>query len=268
MATNKIRSTLDRTGDAFGLATRDLGTRVEELRAQASRVLARTGTASADDRLQEAQMNEDPMSRLKGSSRLPMSQDSWPPALRAIAVVGGVLGVLGLTRRMMGAGSAEQAITVHKTIYINATPDSIFDLWSKYENFPRFMSHVQEVRDLGNGRSHWIVSGPAGTPVEWDATLTESRRPEVLAWQSDPGSTVENAGMIRFEPEGNGTRVTVHLSYTPPAGALGHAVAALFRADPKQQMDDDLMRMKAFIETGNPPQDAAKPGAQAPTTLH
>ncbi|MGQ0547505.1 MAG: hypothetical protein ACT4P3_19600 [Betaproteobacteria bacterium] len=46
--------------------------------------------------------------------------------------------------------------------------------------------------------------------------------------------------------------------YVPPAGALGHAVAALFGADPKSEMDADLMRMKTMLETGRPPHDAAR----------
>jgi hypothetical protein len=48
------------------------------------------------------------------------------------------------------------------------------------------------------------------------------------------------------------------MSYVPPAGVLGHAVAALFGADPKQDMDDDLLRLKTFIETGITPHDAAE----------
>jgi hypothetical protein len=53
------------------------------------------------------------------------------------------------------------------------------------------------------------------------------------------------------------TVVDVRLSYYPPAGAVGHAIASLFGADPKSEMDDDLMRMKSFIETGHQPHDAA-----------
>jgi uncharacterized membrane protein len=51
----------------------------------------------------------------------------------------------------------------------------------------------------------------------------------------------------------------VRLNYNPPAGAIGHAVAGLFGADPKTEMDQDLVRMKTLIETGNPPHDAADP---------
>ena len=60
-------------------------------------------------------------------------------------------------------------------------------------------------------------------------------------------------------PSAGGTRIRVRLSYIPPAGAFGHAVASIFGADPKSEMDADLMRMKSMIETGNPPHDAARP---------
>jgi uncharacterized membrane protein len=76
---------------------------------------------------------------------------------------------------------------------------------------------------------------------------------------------------VHFEPSGSGTRVTVHMEYSPPAGALGHALASLFNGNPKRQMDEDLMRMKEFIETGVPPHDAAQPSMQVgitPVDLH
>jgi uncharacterized membrane protein len=48
------------------------------------------------------------------------------------------------------------------------------------------------------------------------------------------------------------------MTYSPPAGAIGHAAAKILRADPKKEMDDDLARAKTFLETGRPPHDAAK----------
>jgi uncharacterized membrane protein/uncharacterized protein YwbE len=229
--------------------------------------------------------------------RSTLMQETWPPALRAAAALGGgALGIYGLRRRspanallaaiglglmargmmnmpltrMLGiaprTAADRQAIHLQKTIYIAAPPETVFDLWSNYENFPHFMSNVQKVRDLGNGRSHWIVNGPAGTQVEWDAVLTESRRPEILAWKSEPASPVQHTGRVRFEPADDGTRVNVEMSYSPPAGILGHALASLFNGSPKKQLDEDLLRMKTFIERGVPPHDAAKPGAVRPDT--
>jgi uncharacterized membrane protein len=79
---------------------------------------------------------------------------------------------------------------------------------------------------------------------------------------------VAHEGIIHFEPDGaGGTRVHIKFSYNPPAGAIGHAVAALLGEDPKSMMDADLARMKTLIETGNPPRDAAQPIHRAPDAM-
>jgi uncharacterized membrane protein len=258
------------------------------------------GVTGVDDNL-DVHATPNGISSLQGEGRSGSSwsalQDSWPPGMRAAALIGGgILGLLAwrrsspsralLTAISMGlmarsavnrpllAASDSRGAHIHqnKTIHIGAPIESVFDAFSQYENFPQFMSHVKEVRDLGNGRSHWIVTGPAGMSAEWDAILTKSERPECLAWCSEAGSLVQNAGEIHFEQEEGGTRVSIHTWYRPPAGALGHMVASLFGRDPKHQMDDDLMRMKAYIEHGTPPRDAAQRmrmhAGQASSMLH
>ncbi|GIZ50486.1 SRPBCC family protein [Noviherbaspirillum aridicola] len=225
----------------------------------------------------------------QGGRQRGLARSAWPPGWRAAAVAaGGTLAALGLSSRnparmlsavagmglvarglsnaslLQAAGLREGGgVLMHKTIHIDAAPEAVFDLWSKVEDFPRFMSHVREVRNLGNGRSHWKVTGPGGMTLEWDARVTASEPPRLLAWESETGASVRNRGTIRFEPEGGGTRVSVQLSYQPPSGLIGHAVARLLHGDPKRQMDDDLMRMKQFLETGQIPHDASRPGQGA-----
>lgn len=165
---------------------------------------------------------------------------------------GGLLSSL-LGNRSQGRG---QRIDLEKTIRIDASPEDVYELWTNYENFPRFMSHVVEVRDTGRRRSHWVVQGPAGSQFEWDAVLTEQSKGKRLAWRSEPGAQIANEGAITFEPHRGGTLVTVRLSYTPPAGIVGHGLAVLLGSDPKRQMDDDLARMKHFVERGVIPRDA------------
>jgi uncharacterized membrane protein len=174
---------------------------------------------------------------------------------------------LGLLAALAGAGLLVrgerqqsrhgQAIQVEKTIDLKATPETVFDIWSRYESFPQFMSNVIEVRDLGDQRSHWIVKGPAGTSLEWDSVMTENIRPSVLSWRSEPGAVVEHEGTVRIEAREDGARATVRMVYRPPAGALGQGVAALLGRDPRSELEQDLMRMQQFIESGVPPRDAA-----------
>jgi uncharacterized membrane protein len=166
--------------------------------------------------------------------------------------------VLGDAVTKMRGSSMGGGIEFRKGIRINAPVDEVFAFWQNYDNFPRFMSHLKEVRDMGNGRSHWVANGPAGTPVEWDAQITEMRPNRVIAWESMPGSEVYNAGRVRFQPEDGTTRIDVFMTYNPPGGVAGHAVAALFGSDPKSAMDDDLLKLKSLLEQGGT--ESMRPG--------
>jgi len=68
---------------------------------------------------------------------------------------------------------------------------------------------------------------------------------------------VQNTGRVRFEEDGDGTRVHVLIKYQPPGGILGHAVAKVFGTDPASEMDDDLAKLKSLVETGALPRGTA-----------
>lgn len=155
-------------------------------------------------------------------------------------------GVSDRLRHRIGADGSG-IITLDKTIYIDAPIEHVFDTWANYENFPRFMSNVKSVQPLGDDRSHWTVRGPAGIGVAFDS-VAKMQRPTELAWESEPDSTVQTSGRVLLTPEGSGTRATVRLCYRPPAGAVGQAVSSLLGANPKREFDDDINRMKHFIE--------------------
>jgi len=181
-----------------------------------------------------------------------------------LGVSGGALVARAATNRDMASliGFGSRGITVQKTIYVAAPVERVFEFWTDYQNFPRFMHHVRDVRQLADNRSHWVVTGPAGVPVQWTAEVTGLVPGELIEWRSVSESDVRHEGEVRFVgTTDGGTRISVRLSYLPPAGAFGHAVATMFGADPKSEMDADLLRMKSMIETGHAPHDAARPGA-------
>lgn len=203
-------------------------------------------------------------------------QRNWAPGPRLLATTAGaLLAVYGLSRgrvtgmilglagvsmavrgisnrqlqEIVGTSPRRRGIFVQKTLTIQASPERVFAFWAHCsENFPRFMSHVRQIQDLGDGRTRWKVSGPAGLAVEWEAEVTKQETNRLLAWRSLPGSMVETAGSVHFEAVEGGTRVHVHLSYLPPLGQVGHGIATLFGVDPKHEMDEDLDRMKRLIE--------------------
>jgi uncharacterized membrane protein len=170
-------------------------------------------------------------------------------------IVGGLLLARAVTnlplRRLFGLIRSARAIRFQKTINIHEPIEHVFQFWSNPENLSRIMNHVQEVKKIGENQFRWTVSGPAGTSATWDSHIVESEPNRLLAWRSEPGSLIRNAGIIRFESTADGgTRVHLLMSYNPPAGAIGHAVATLFGVGPKDALDEDLVRMKSLFEHG------------------
>jgi uncharacterized membrane protein len=211
-------------------------------------------------------------------ARPELAQENWAPAIRVLAgAVGGAVAYRGLrgegpvapvlvllggalvaraltnlpASRLTGIGAGRRAIDFQKAIHVDAPVERVWDLWSNLESWPRFMSHLKEVRGTSEGRSHWVAVGPAGTSVEWDAITTEWLPNEVIAWKSIEGSMVENSGRVSFRPdERGGTLIEVRMSYNPPAGAIGHSLASLFGVDPRRAMDEDMVRLKSLLEEG------------------
>jgi len=253
-------------------------------------VVSIKGVENIENRL-DAQEGADDIPALQGGrnrqgSRFGPLKTNWSPTTRLVATAAGSalavygarrrniagtmmssvgLGILARaftnfeTSRLLGIDGGRKVIEIQKTINIEAPVDRVFTYWSHPENFPDFMTHVHEVRRIGDGLYRWSVGGPAGILVQWDAQITDLDFNKLLAWKSLPGAIVGQSGVTRFSsnPDGS-TRIDVKMSYNPPAGALGHAIAELFGVDPKHEMDDDLMRMKSFIETGVHPHDAAQ----------
>jgi uncharacterized membrane protein len=188
--------------------------------------------------------------------------------LRSSGPLGALVGTLGLgllaravtnldARRLLGVGESRRGIDLHKTLTIDAPIEHVYRAWSDIQSFPSFMRNVKEVRDLGEDRWRWTVAGPLGTPVQFTARVTRQEPNKVVAWKSDTGAAVAHAGIVRFTPTvTGGTRVDLRMTYKPPFGAAGHLVASLFGADPKSEMDEDLLRMKTVLEAAKSPGDA------------
>jgi uncharacterized membrane protein len=163
-------------------------------------------------------------------------------------VTGGALAVrAALNKPLRGA-----AIHVRKSIVVRKPIHTVFDLWSRLDNFPLFMQHVQEVDiQLGGTRSRWTVDGPASRPLVFEAETIDFEPDRTIAWRTVPGQMIEHYGRVRFEEIPEGTRVSVDMTYRPPGGVFGHAIAHLLGWDPKTRMDEDLVRMKALLEGGH-----------------
>ena len=155
-------------------------------------------------------------------------------------------------KRHVSVPSGEGA-RVDKAITIDRPVEEIYSFWRRLENLPRFLRHVQSVAVQDELHSHWVVKTIASKEVAWDAEIIEDKKNEMLSWRSMPGSEVDNAGSVWFTavPGGNGTVVRVELKYIPPAGKLGVLAAKLFGRDAGAEIEEDLVRLKNLLETGN-----------------
>jgi uncharacterized membrane protein len=152
----------------------------------------------------------------------------------------------------MQLSNGKQGIHANASCVVNRPLEEVYHFWRDFQNLPRFMRHLESVKEIGEGRSRWKAKGPAGMDVEWEAMIVADVPGEVITWRSLENSDVDNAGAVRFEqaPGGRGTIVKVNFEYNPIAGVLGATVAKLFGEEPNQQLDDDLRRFKQVLEVG------------------
>jgi uncharacterized membrane protein len=158
--------------------------------------------------------------------------------------------------------AAGKGVKMETSLSINRPPEHLYRYWRNLENLPRFMQHIQSVTTQGN-RSHWVVRGPLGTSMAWDAEIINERPSELIAWRSLPGSTVDSAGSVHFQAmgPGAGTLVTVSLKYDPPAGKLGVALAQMLGQNPEKGIEEDLRRFKQMMEAGEGPMNRLVSGS-------
>jgi uncharacterized membrane protein len=153
-----------------------------------------------------------------------------------------------------------QGVKIEESVTINQPPEVLYGFWRSLSNLPQVMRQLVSVHELDSQKSHWIARGPMGN-VEWDAEIVTDRHNEVISWRSLPGSTVATAGSVSFEraPGDRGTQVHVVLSYNPPAGQLGAAMAWLAASDPQTEIRAELQNFKRIMETGRLPTTQGQP---------
>jgi uncharacterized membrane protein len=155
------------------------------------------------------------------------------------------------TRAALGGS---RGVNVLESVTIDRPLEDLYRFWRNLENLPQFMRHLASVDKITDTISRWRAKGPAGVIVEWDAEVYNEVPNKLIAWRSLEEADVVSAGSVNFDRDagGRGTRVTVHLQYSPPLGKVGAAVARLLGADAETEIRDDLRRFKQKVEVGTP----------------
>jgi len=150
---------------------------------------------------------------------------------------------------------------VQEGVEVQAPVADVFRYWSNFENFPTFMSNVEEVRMIGADTSHWSVKEPLGKSVQFDAKTTQTDPERGIGWNTTEAD-VMTSGEARFEEVAPGrTRIDVIMNYSdPPGGKFGEAVANAL-SSPERNLRGDLQNFAKIVERG----ELGGPGSQTPS---
>jgi uncharacterized membrane protein len=142
--------------------------------------------------------------------------------------------------------------TILKAIEVDSPVHRVYNQWTRFEDFPRFMQGVKKVILLDDQRLQWETEF-SGTTKEWYATITDLTPDQRIAWESEDGEYV--AGIVTFEPIGTSrTRLNLKLFYDSKDSRRREDK---FLSSAGDRVEEDLQRFRKFIED----QDRANNGA-------
>jgi uncharacterized membrane protein len=141
------------------------------------------------------------------------------------------------------------AVNIRTCFIVRAPRKLAYDSWRNIEGLPRFLKHIKKIRVVDELHSRWIFKTSGGIPsVEWKAEIIDQEDGRELSWRSMPGSKIETAGKINFADTTGGTEVNVLITYRPPAGYIGSAIATILNPGLRQMIERDLSNFKKYIE--------------------
>ena len=132
---------------------------------------------------------------------------------------------------------------IEQTIEVDRPLRTVYNQWTQFEEFPRFMDGVKEVTQLDDTHVRWHAE-LFGKDKEWDAEITEQVPDQVIAWRATSGA--QNTGRVQFHGHDEHTHVSLELDVEPQGAAqqAGDMLGVL-----KQQVRSDLTRFKELIES-------------------
>lgn len=132
-----------------------------------------------------------------------------------------------------------------KSINVNAPVHAVYHQWTRFEEFPRFMQFVREVRWLSNKRLRWHMQF-GGIVKQYEAIIVEEIPDQLIRWRSVTRSKI--AGSVAIQPLGvHAAYVTLSLDYTPDnfIDSLGESLGLISAA-----LANDLSNFKHLLEAG------------------
>jgi uncharacterized membrane protein len=133
---------------------------------------------------------------------------------------------------------------IEKSIEINVPVRAAYNQWTQFEEFPRFMEGVKQVKQIDDKHLYWIAD-IGGKEKEWNAEITEQVPDQRIAWTSREGAW--NGGVVIFHRLSDAkSKVMLQMEYDPQGFVenVGDVIGVV-----SQRIQGDLERFKAYIET-------------------
>ena len=133
--------------------------------------------------------------------------------------------------------------TIERSIEVNVPVRTAYNQWTQFEEFPRFMAGVKDVKQLNDRQLHWKAE-ISGLEKEWDAEIIEQTPDQRIAWTSRGGFM--NGGVVTFHRLSDARSMVMLQMWYDPEGFLENTGDALGIVSSRIQ--GDLERFKEFIE--------------------
>ncbi len=159
-------------------------------------------------------------------------------------------------------GNTNGRVLSHAVQTIRATPDQVFDIYSRPELLPAWQEGVVSVTATGENTLHWVVQDPGtGKQVEFDAEVLEfvPGRKHVSRISNGPFESTTDTVLFEEAPTGRGTRVTMVSDYKVPGGIVANTLGKLFTRSPEQLTIENLRHLKELVESREIPSVEGQP---------
>jgi uncharacterized membrane protein len=135
--------------------------------------------------------------------------------------------------------------TIEKSIEVNVPAYVAYSKWMRFEDHPRFMQGVKEVKRLDVKRFHWKAH-VAGQDREWDAEITDQKADQRLALMNQ-GGPFKGVVATFHELSHASSKIMLQIEYDPQGvvehvGQASDVVSSLVQGD--------LERFKGYLERG------------------
>lgn len=162
---------------------------------------------------------------------------------RIVTVAALAVGGIMLSKQLKKSHGSDLDSTAEESIEVDVPVSTAYNQWTQFEDFPKFMESVHEVRQLDETHLHWRAD-IAGKEAQWDAEIIEQIPDKRIAWRSTSG--IRNAGAVTFHRISDSrTRIMLQMDYAPQSTGekIGDALGLV-----KMQIKGNLKRFKELLE--------------------